>query len=134
MHSGISRIVLVPKIYRRGVRGANGCDCLMGARRSEVNTAYGILQFIMRHTYLFIAILGVCLVMAGQAAKQPPKSKPAAAAAPSQPQPPSDEERMKKTAEATIDWDSSTTRGARVDVLLSSASVLHRKAVAAVMV
>lgn len=93
-------------------------DCLIGARRPEVNAAYGILQFIMRHSYLFIAILGVCLVMAGQAAKQSPKPKPPAAATPAQPQPPSDEERMERAAQATIDWDSSTTKGAKVDVLL----------------
>lgn len=85
---------------------------------SEARGSYGILQFIMRHAYLFIAILGVCLVAAGQAAKQQPKPKPpAAAASPAQPQP-SDEELMAKTAQATIDWDSSTTRGAKVDVLL----------------
>jgi len=79
--------------------------------------AYGILQFIMRHTYVLMAILGVCLLATAQAAKQQPKA-PAPAAAPAQPQPPSDEELMKKTAQATIDWDSSTTKGAKVDVLL----------------
>ena len=74
----------------------------------------------MRHTYLFtIAILGVCFVAAGQAVKQQPKPKtPASASTPAQPQPPSDEEQMAKTAQATIDWDSSTTKGAKVDVLL----------------
>jgi len=83
----------------------------------ESGAAYGILQFIMRHTYVLMATLGVCLLAAAQAAKQPPKAKPNVAA-PAQPQPPSDEEIMKKTAQATIDWDSSTTRGAKVDVLL----------------
>jgi hypothetical protein len=92
---------------------------LRGAPHLEARAAYGILQFIMRHTYLLIAILGVCFAAAGQAAKQQPKPKPpAAAAAPAQPQPPSDEELMKKTAEATIDWDKKTTAGAKVDVLL----------------
>jgi len=86
---------------------------------SEGRGSYGILQFIMRHAYLFIAILGVCFAAAGQAAKQQPKPKPpAAAASPAQPQRPSDEELMAKTAQATIDWDSSTTKGAKVDVLL----------------
>ena len=80
----------------------------------EARAAYGILQFIMRHTYVLMAILGVWLAAAGQAAKQPPKPAPAVA----QPQPPSDEELMTKTAQATINWDSSTTRGAKVDVLL----------------
>lgn len=72
----------------------------------------------MRHFYVLIAILGVCLVMAGQAAKQQPKPKPPAAATPAQPQPPSDEELMAKTAEATINWDNSTTKGAKVDIQL----------------
>ena len=73
----------------------------------------------MRHTYVLMAILGVCLAAAGQAAKQQAKPKaPAATATPAQPQPLSDEELMAKTAQATIDWDSSTTKGARVSVLL----------------
>lgn len=73
----------------------------------------------MRHTYLLIAILGVCLAAAGQAAKQQAKPKPpAAAATPAQPKSPSDEELAAKTAETTINWDSSTTKGAKVDVLL----------------
>jgi hypothetical protein len=84
---------------------------------SKPSAAYDILQFIMRHTYLLIAILGVCLAAPGQAAKQQAKPKPTAPA-PAQPQPPSDEELMAKTAQATIDWDSSTTKGTKVDVLL----------------
>jgi hypothetical protein len=90
-----------------------------GASPSEARAAYGILQFIMRHTYVLIAILGVCFAASGQAAKQQPKPKPpAASATPAQPQRPSDEELMAKTAQATIDWDSSTTKGAKVEVLL----------------
>ena len=72
----------------------------------------------MRHTYVLIAILGVCLAAAGQAAKQQPKPKTPARCSPAKPQPPSDEELMAKTAQATIDWDNSTTKGAKVDVLL----------------
>jgi hypothetical protein len=64
-----------------------------------------------------MAILGVCLLAAGQAAKQQPKAKPSATA-PAQSQPPTDEELMKKTAQATIDWDNSTTKGTKVDVQL----------------
>ena len=68
-----------------------------GGSAFRARAAYGILQFIMRHTYLLIAILGVCFVAAGQAAKQQPKPKtPASAATPAQPQPPSDEELMAK--------------------------------------
>lgn len=77
--------------------------------------AYGILQFIMRPTYVLMAIVGMCLLAAGQTAKQQPKAKPPASAA-AQPQPPSDEELMQKTAQATIDWDNSTTKGAKVEV------------------
>jgi hypothetical protein len=88
--------------------------------KNAARAAYGILQFIMRHTYLLImAILGVCFVAAGQAAKQQAKPKPpVASASPAKPQPPSDEELMAKTARATIDWDSSTTKGAKVDIQL----------------
>jgi len=46
----------------------------------ESGAAYGILQFIMRHTYVLMATLGVCLLAAAQAAKQPPKAKPNVAA------------------------------------------------------
>jgi hypothetical protein len=67
----------------------------------------------MRHTYLLLAILAMSFLAAGQAAKQPPKAKPAT---PAQPQPPTDEELMTKTVQATIDWDSSTSKGARVEV------------------
>jgi hypothetical protein len=71
----------------------------------------------MRHTHLLIAVLGVCFAAAGQAVKQQPTAKPPAAA-PTQQRPPSDEELMAKTAQATIDWDNSTTKGAKADVLL----------------
>jgi hypothetical protein len=120
MHFQNSRIDLVPKIYRRPMPGANKSARRIqrGASSSGARAAYGILQFIMRHTYVLIAILGVCFAAAGQAAKQQPKPPAAAAASPAQPQPPSDEELMAKTAEATIDWDKKTTPGAKVDVLL----------------
>lgn len=77
---------------------------------------YDILQFIMRHSYVLIAILGVCLAAAGQAAKQQPK--PPAAATPAQPQAPSDEEIMGKIEKATIEWDSKGTPGAKAEVRL----------------
>jgi hypothetical protein len=70
-------------------------------------------MFIMRHTYLLIAILAMSFLAPGQAAKQPPNAKPAP---PARPQPPTDEELMMKTVQATIDWDSSTSKGARVEV------------------
>jgi hypothetical protein len=55
----------------------------------------------MRHIYLRMAIVGVCLVAAGQPAKQQPLAKPPAAT-PAQQQHLSDEELMAKTAQATI--------------------------------
>lgn len=83
----------------------------------------------MRHTYVLMAILGVCFAAAGQPEKQQPKPKPpAAAATPAQPQAPSDEELMAKTAQATIDWDNSTTRGAKVEVLLIKKAQAEGKA------
>jgi hypothetical protein len=85
-------------------------QCLQ--RRTAV--AYGILQFIMRHTIVLIAILGASLLAVGQAAKKQPQATPTAP----HPQPPSDQVLMEKTAEATIDWDKKTTAGAKVDVLL----------------
>jgi hypothetical protein len=94
---------------------ADGAQGIISAARA----AYGILQFIMRHTYLLIAILGVCFVAGGQAAKQPAKPKPpASAATPAQPQRPSDEELMAKAAQATINWDKSTSPGVKTEVLL----------------
>jgi hypothetical protein len=72
----------------------------------------------MRHTYLLIAILGVCLAAAGQAAKQPAKPKPPAAATPAQPQPFSDNELMTKITQATIEWDSKGNPGAKAEVHL----------------
>lgn len=72
----------------------------------------------MRHILVLIAILGVYFPAAGQATKVQSKAKPRAAAPAQQQQGPSDEELMKKTAQATIDWDSATTKGAKVDVQL----------------
>lgn len=103
------------------MRGANKSKRRLQCevQSSEASAAYGILQFIMRHTYLLMAILGVCLAAVGQAAKQQPKPKPpAAAASPAQPQPPSDEELMAKTAQATINWDKSSSPGVKAEVLL----------------
>jgi len=73
----------------------------------------------MRHTYVLMAILGVFLAAAGQAAKQQPKPKPpAAAASAAQLQTPSDEELMAKAAQATINWDKSSSPGVKAEVLL----------------
>jgi hypothetical protein len=84
-----------------------------------------ILQIIMRHTYVYLALLcvafsGAYLPAVGQAAPatQKPKSQPSAPAE-AQPQPPTDEVLMEKMAQATIDWDKKTTPGAKVDVQLT---------------
>jgi hypothetical protein len=86
--------------------------------------------FIMRNTSVFTVLFSVCLFAAGQSApaRQQPKA-PAPAAAPAKPQAPSDEELMKKTAQATIDWDSSTVTGAKVEVLLLKKDQADGKAV-----
>lgn len=90
---------------------------------------YDILQFIMRHSFVLIAILGVCLVMAGQAAKQQPKPKPPAAATPAQPQAPSDKEIMTMIEQSTIEWDSKGTPGAKAEVRLVKKDQVNGKPV-----
>jgi hypothetical protein len=84
----------------------------------------------MRNTLVFTVLFSLYLLAAGQSApaRQQPKA-PAPAAAPAQPQTPSDEELMKKTAQATIDWDSSTVTGAKVEVLLLKKDQADGKAV-----
>ena len=89
-----------------------------------------VFSIIMRHTLLFVALLSVCLPAAGQSSAPQTKSKPATPApAPAQPQAPTDELLMEKTAQATIDWDKSTTQGARVDVLLAKKEQVDGKPV-----
>jgi len=72
----------------------------------------------MRHSFVFIAIVGVCLAAAGQAAKQQPKPKPPASATPAQPQPPSNEKIISKIVQATIEWDNKGNPGAKAEVRL----------------
>jgi hypothetical protein len=82
------------------MRGANQSERRISRVTFRGRAAYGILHFIMRHIYLLMAIVGVCFVAAGQAAKQQPLAKPPAT--PAQQQRLSDEELMAKTAQATI--------------------------------
>jgi hypothetical protein len=89
----------------------------------------GILHFIMRNTLVFTLLFGLCLLAAGQTAAAPQQPKAQAPAAPAQPQAPSDEELMQKTAQATIEWDSKTVPGAKVEVLLLKKDQLEGKAV-----
>jgi hypothetical protein len=90
---------------------------------------YGILQFIMRHALLLITlILGGCFLAAGQAPAPQKKTTPTTAA-PAKPQASTDEVLMEKTAQATIDWDKSSTPGAKAEVLLIKKSQLDGKAV-----
>src|SRR4029077_1863846 len=85
----------------------------------------GILQIIMRHITVLLALLfaafsGSNLPAVGQAAPPPQKQKSQPSPpAEAQPQPPTDEVLMEKMAQATIDWDKKTTPGAKVDVLLT---------------
>jgi hypothetical protein len=101
-----------------------------GLTSSSGGMPYGILQIIMRHTLLFVVLLSVCLPAAGQSSAPQTKSKPATSApAPAEPQAPTDELLMEKTAQATIDWDKSTTQGAKVDVLLTKKDQVDGKPV-----
>lgn len=83
-----------------------------------------MLQVIMRNLIVFMAFLGACLLAAGQAAqvRQQPKGQPAAQTPPpAKPAPDSDaalQAQLTKTAAATIEWDNSTTAGAKAEVQL----------------
>jgi hypothetical protein len=84
----------------------------------------GILQFIMRHHLVFCALLGAFSLAAGQAKPAPPaaKTQPAPQAKPAA-SPAMDVDARNAaeatlTARATIDWDKSTTAGAKAEVLL----------------
>ncbi|HEY2392803.1 MAG TPA: hypothetical protein VGK22_16630 [Candidatus Angelobacter sp.] len=94
----------------------------------------------MRHTLLFLtaAILtvvsGACLLLADQTSTPQKKATPSVAApkaqpSPAKPQASRDERIMEKTAQATIDWDKSTTPGAKVEVLLLKKDQSNGKAV-----
>ncbi len=90
----------------------------------------GILQTIMRHTLLLIPlVLGVCFLAAGQTSAPQKKASPAPAPVQPKPQVSNDAALMQKAAEATIDWDKSTTPGAKVDVLLIKKDQVDDKAV-----
>jgi hypothetical protein len=107
---------------------------------SGMTRHYDILQFIMRHTLLLVtaviitAIVGACFLFADQTSA-PQKKAPPAATAPAvakpkaTPQISKDERIMEKTAQATIDWDKSTTAGAKVEVLLLKKDQVNDKPV-----
>jgi hypothetical protein len=82
-------------------------------------SAYGILQIIMRLVMFLTALLGPCLLAGGQSApaRQQPKAQ-SSVSGPASPQAPSDEALMKRTAQATIEWDRATTQGTKVNVQL----------------
>jgi hypothetical protein len=93
----------------------------------------------MRHTLLLItavviaAIVGACFLFADQTSA-PQKKTPAAAATPAPAKPESspasrDERIMENTAQATIDWDKSTTPGAKAEVLLMKKDQVNDKPV-----
>lgn len=77
--------------------------------------------------FLITFILGMCFLAAGQVPT--PQKKTPSASAPAKPQGPTDEVLMQKTAQATIDWDKSTTSGAKVDVQLIKKDQVNGKAV-----
>jgi hypothetical protein len=88
-------------------------------RRLSGTPRCGILTVIMRNTIVLIAFLGACLLAAGQARPaQPPPKQPAAQSQPAQDPDAAIQAQLTRTAAATIDWDKSTTAGARVEVQL----------------
>jgi hypothetical protein len=102
---------------------------LRQCRTLDDTRRYGILQFIMRHALLLITlILGGCFLAASQAPAPQKKTTPSAAA-PAKTQASMDERIIEKTAEATIDWDSSSTQGAKVEVLLLKKDQVNDKPV-----
>jgi len=85
---------------------------------------YGILQCIMRHHLVLLALGCACSLASGQAKPAPtqPKAQPAPQAKPSA-SPAMDVDARNAaeatlTGRATIDWDKSTTTGAKAEVLL----------------
>jgi hypothetical protein len=82
----------------------------------------------MRNTLVFTVLFSLCLLAAGQTAPAPQPKAQTPAGAPAQPQAPSDEELMKKAAQATIDWDRSTVTGAKAEVLLLKKDQVDGKA------
>jgi hypothetical protein len=83
----------------------------------------------MRHTLFFVTaaiitvVAGACFLLADQTSAPQKKATPSVAApkaqaSPAKPQASSDEIIIQKTAQATIDWDSSSTQGAKADVQL----------------
>lgn len=94
----------------------------------------------MRHTLIFLTaaiftvMAGACLLIADQTAAPQKKATPSVATPKAQPSPAKppvsrDERIMEKTAQATIDWDKSTTPGAKVEVLLLKKDQSNGKAV-----
>jgi hypothetical protein len=93
---------------------------------------YGILQFIMRSTIVFILSLCVCLFASGQQTipgaqarpgQQPPPKLPSAAPAQAPARPAQDSDaavqaQINQTAAATINWEKSGTAGTHAEVQL----------------
>ena len=73
----------------------------------------------MRHTLVFLALLGACVIARGQA--KPAQQPPAKAQTPAPGQAQDDaaiQTQLTQIATATINWDKSTSPGVKVDVQL----------------
>lgn len=87
---------------------------------------YGMLHLIMRYFLILTIFFCPCVLTAQQ-----PKASPQTPShtTTTKTQAPTDEQMMQKTAEATIDWDKSSTPGTRVDVLLTKNEQLNNRPV-----
>src|ERR1051326_125024 len=73
----------------------------------------------MRHTLVFIALVGACLPAFGQAKPAPQPSPAKAQATPQTPDlDAAIQTKLMQTATATINWDKSTTPGAKAEIQL----------------
>lgn len=72
----------------------------------------------MRHNLLYLALLGACLAASGQAKPAQPAAKTPAAPQQAQENDAAIQAELTQTATATINWDKSTTPGAKAEVQL----------------
>jgi hypothetical protein len=124
-----------PQYTGRQIRVANTAK---GAKARAISAfghgpQCGILQFIMRHILLLMAFLSLRVLAMGQAASpQQPKPPAAQTQQPAQGTQLSDteiQEQLTKTAAATIEWDKSSTAGAKAEAQLIKKDQDNGKAV-----
>jgi len=87
--------------------------------------------FIMRHFLILTVLFCTCVLSLKQSVAQQPKAKSqtASPAPAARPQATTDEQLMQKTAQATIDWDKSSSPGVKVEALLLKTQQVNGKTV-----